>query len=932
MLRIDRIREPKDFVMKLIPYLNRIRQLWHSTLTRSYVILFLTAISSLAQTPTPVPMYDQITAAYQAGKLQEAEQKLQQILKTRPKEIRALSLLGAVLDSQKRYQEAEKVYKKALQLVPTSPQLNNNLGNHYLARRMTDEAEAAFLRAVAGNPSHINSNLQLATIKVEKRNGEEALKYLSHLPSAEQSTVQVQLLKAQAFFWSGQQSAADRILAAVGDQSARHSRLLFPLAMAFVGMEQYDKAERSFGQALETSPGSLEVLYNLGMASTRAGHLDRGQEIFQKALEKKPEDVDCLLGLARVYVGQGKDGTAVPLLVQANRLAPDRTDVLLLMAQATSNLGFYGDAAIAYERYLKLHPDDDVARRERGFSLMRSFRLKEGIPDLRQYVQKHPSDPVGYYELGVAESVYDKTRSLEHYNQALKLNPHLQAARFGRGVLYLDLDQPAKAMEDLQQFLEQEPGNVHALKQLGRVYLKMDRPEAAAEVLKKAITLAPQDESLYFQYSRAMRNLGRSQEMADALQQFEKLGGGKKTPVARRGLIDFFSLSPDEQRIRYVAGLKEGIRRDPNDFGLKAKLAESLLEEGKANDAVHLFEEIRQSASDVTILTQCGRILIEFEQYEAAKSMLETARKVVGFPKEAVLDLAIATFHLSSPGAGLKLLDEVPYPERTGDYFLLRAQLLDASGRFKEAVEALNESFHANPTRVDLYLQASQFLIKHERYQETIKLLRQASPFIRDVPEVRLVEAIALTSISHVEEGLEKLNQIRAQWPEWYLPYLMNGIYLQNRRHAAEAKPLLETAIALGAPEASAYYYLALAIMELSPADQEQVYHLVSHALKLDPSDPYILTLAGRNALARGEYDVASNRLQEAVRLNPEIIEAHFALSRLYRITGERKKMEFELSETDRLNKENPPTEHTESSLRNLLFSVRPALYRSAIR
>ena len=107
---------------------------------------------------------------------------------------------------------------------------------------------------------------------------------------------------------------------------------------------------------------------------------------------------------------------------------------------------------------------------------MRSFRLQEGIPDLRWYVQKHPSDPDGYYELAVAESVDDKATSLGHFNQALKLNPQLHEARFSRGVLYLDLNQPAKAMEDLQQFLKQEPGNVRALEQLGRVYSKWKSP------------------------------------------------------------------------------------------------------------------------------------------------------------------------------------------------------------------------------------------------------------------------------------------------------------------------------------------------------------------------------------------------------------------------------------------------------------------------
>jgi tetratricopeptide (TPR) repeat protein len=898
-------------------------------INRLISIVLLASTPMLAQIGTDSSVYEPITAAYQAGRFQEAEQKLREILEKRPSEVRALSLMGAVLDAQKRYEEAEGYYKKALEVAPNSAILNNNLGNHYLAQGMTDRAQTAFLRVISVEPRHVNANLQLASINVGKKKGQDALRYLGQLPPAEQATIPYRLLKAQALFWTGQKAQADNLIQQIQQQAPGDPRIAFSTGMAYVAMERFEEAEKAFGRALEAAPGNFEILYNLGLAATRAGHLDRARDIFLKALEKKPEDVDTLLGLARVYADQNKDGLAAPVLVHANRLSPDRTDVLLLMAQVTSRLGFHGDAATAYDKYFQLKPADDIARRERGFSLVRNFRLQDGIADLRWYVKKYPSDPVGHYELGVAESPDDKAASLEHYTQALNLNPQFHAARFGRGILYMELNQPAKALEDLQQFLKHEPGSVRALEQLGRVFLKLEKPQEAAEVLKKAIELAPQDPALYFQYSRAMRSLGNSREMAQALAQFEKLGGGKKRALPRQGLIDFFSLSPEQQWSRYLASLEEDLRQRPQDFEVKTRLAETWLEEDKTTEAIRLFEEIRQSASNGKILARCGHILIEFEQYEAARSMLETARKGEGFPKEALLDLTLAVFHVSGPSAGLKLLDEVPASDRNGDYYLLRAQLLDASDRFEEAVQALNQSFHAAPTRADLYLQASQFLIKHERYPETIELLHQASSFIREVPEIHLVEAMTLILMKKVEEGREKLSQIQSRWPEWYLPYLINGINQQNRRQATEAKPLLETAIALGAKEASAYYYLALATMELSPNDHARVYELVSQALKMDPDDPYILSLSGRNALAREDYALASKYLQEAIRLNPDLIEAHYALSRLYRITGDREKMEVELAETDRLTKLYLPGEQIPSPLRDLLFTVRSPSWKA---
>ena len=132
----------------------------------------------------------------------------------------------------------------------------------------------------------------------------------------------------------------------------------------------------------------------------------------------------------------------------------------------------------------------------------------------------------------------------------------------------------------------------------------MEKPQEAAEVLKKAIELAPQDPALYFQYSRAMRTLGRSQEMAEALAQFQRLGGGKRTAGARRGLIDFFSLAPEERRSHYLAGLEAGLRQHPNDGDLKARLAEALLEE--------------------------GRLLIRFDSLKKFGNRLPTARSLLG--------------------------------------------------------------------------------------------------------------------------------------------------------------------------------------------------------------------------------------------------------------------------------------------------------------
>ena len=297
--------------------------------------LLLVSAPLMAQTEAAPSLYEQIAASFKAGEYQKVEQQLRQILEKRPREVRAMSLLGAVLDSQKKYEEADAVYQRALKIAPGSVSLNNNAGNHFLARGMTDQARSAFLRVIAAEPLHANANLQLAGLSAKQKKGQEALNYLGHLPESEQMAMPVLVLKAQALYWAGRKPQADSLIQQVQKQAPGDPKVSFSLGMAYVATERYAEAEKAFNQALESSPTNLDILINLGLAADRAGHLNRAEEVFQAALNQRPEEVDVLEGLARVYAEKGDHASAIVLLVKARKLAPDRAEILLSLADSS---------------------------------------------------------------------------------------------------------------------------------------------------------------------------------------------------------------------------------------------------------------------------------------------------------------------------------------------------------------------------------------------------------------------------------------------------------------------------------------------------------------------------------------------------------------------------------------------------------------------
>ncbi len=698
----------------------------------SIVSSFLGGVLLFPQQREPQHAIEEATEAFREGKTLEAKQKLHSVLEGNPSDLGALVLIGAVLDADQHYSEADEYYQRALKIAPGSSQLLNNSANHYMASGDRSRARAFYLKAVAIDPQHPNANLQLARMNVEEKRGREALVYLNRLGNSESSDPVMLELRARALSLAGQCSQAGEIANRLESQPAGDWRVHFSAGAVYAGCKVYDRAEASFSRAFDADPRNFDVLYNLGLAALRAGHTERAASVFEIALNERPEDADCLYALAQADLQRDRVVDAAALLTKAERIAPERVDILLLLAQVSAQLEFFEDAAATYDRYLKWKPDDEVARRERGFALASAGQFRRALPDLNAYARKHPRDAMGLYELAIAESFEDRGKAMQSLDRALALDAGLTQARYTRAVLNLEEGKPATAVDDLRPLLQKEPRNYRILVHLGQAYLALNRAADAEQVLERALELAPDAPSVLTVYSRALEKLGRDQEAAVILSRVKQ---SRATP--RAGLIDYLSLPPAEQRARYLANLRKSVATDPKDFRWKIRLGKELLADGMTAEALEVFHELRPVISDPVALGEIGEILLRFEQYEPARPFLESAVSADPSLSAVRLDLATVLFHLQGAEVALMELDHTPEADRKGDYYLLRAEFLDSLGKIPEAADALNRGMRAAPTRANLYFQAGSFLLKHRMRQEAVALLDQATRIVSTMPTPR---------------------------------------------------------------------------------------------------------------------------------------------------------------------------------------------------
>ncbi|MGO8735325.1 MAG: tetratricopeptide repeat protein [Terriglobia bacterium] len=880
-------------------------------------------ISSLPA-QVPVSVYNQVIADLNQEKYADAEATLKPALNEHPRDAEALGLMGVILDAQKRYTDAEGYYQRGLRLSPSSPTFFNNLGNHYLAQSELEPATNAYRKVVEINPHDRNADLQLANICFTKKQGREALHYLAQLAPEDQASPNVLVLRAQALKLTGDSSAAERQLLAVLDQFGGDPRVSFSVGMLFAEWKSYRQAEGAFAKAQQAAPGNFDVLYNLGLAALEARDGEQAGQALHLALHERPDDVDCLIGLARAEDMQGHDDKAAEILFRSVQLAPNHPDVLKFLAGVTAKLGLYGVAASTYANYLKLHPEDEEARREHAYNLFLARKLAAPLSDLNDYAQKHPHDPVGIFEIGMAESIQHPDRALQNLNQALALDPHMTSARLERAHLLEHQGRVGEAEADLKMAAASNPNDFHAWDELGKCYLDAGRTEDALESMKRAVDLAPQDSVVLIHYSQVLMRAGQQDSARSVLARLksrQSKEGPQGIPVRRR---DDFSLELSLRGMPDLAALREIAAADPHDVQLQLRLGKELLSTGVIPEALEIFQRIKTSASDPRVLAECGRALTEAGEYKPAREFLSQALAADSGSAQTRFDLVIAVFHDAGAESALAELDQSASADQKGDYFLLRAQLLDALGKTADAAEALNRGFRFSPTRADLYFQAALFLIKHGQTRQMIDLLTQADHVVPDDPQLLLTRAMGYEMLREHEPALAQLTRLESKWPKWYLPYLIQGIILSIRIHPLEAIPVLQLAIALGADDAVTYFYLASALIDANTENVAEAQEAIDAAVALDPDDPFAQSLAGKIAYLGKNYPLALQHLGAALKIWPDMVEAHETRSATYRALGEKEKSVDDLKEVLRIKQQMPTADQSPPfPIGSELFGVR---------
>ncbi len=520
---------------------------------------------------------------------------------------------------------------------------------------------------------------------------------------------------------------------------------------------------------------------------------------------------------------------------------------------------------------------------------LRRGDLSSAEQTLRAELKAHPNDADALGLLGV---VLDNEKHFAEadgvYRRALELNAHSSALLNNYGNHLLNAHDLKGAQSVFLKLLAENPGHRNANLQMARIAIEQKHASEAMAYLDHIAESEQRGQDVALLRIEALYLSGRRGEAETVVDELAPIAGKDARVASSLGL----ALVDAHQYARAGAFFREAIEEAPaGEYG--------------------------QVAADI------GSRLLEADAYTDAQDFLRPVVAASGCC-DVRMELAIAVSHAQNPRAGLEILDSIEESQRTADYYLARAEMLDAAGQFPQAAAALNDALRAAPKRPDLYRQAVMFLVKNDRIAQAVSVAEQGAQMLPDDRDVLLLKATTLELAGKTPEAETVLGELQRRWPKWPDAWLTEGIILETYKKYEEARQMVEKAVALGARSPEAYFYLAESLLYTSPERIDAAEKNIRQAVALAPEDPWVRALAGRIAFAKKDYKAAVEQLQEAIRLRPNLVQAHYVLAQTFKALGRAQQSREELEQVSMIHQKSPNEEADTTDVKRALFQVRP--------
>ncbi len=442
------------------------------------------------------------TVALQQNDLQKADS----ILKSSAAECGGVSsfyaLRGVTDELSNRTENAEAAFLKAISLDPRTVRFKEQLGAVYLRNKKPQQAVQILREAATLDPANPAVKKYLIAAYAETDAWSEAVPLFSQLGEKLSASSDPALLLwfARALIETHQLARLDREFPASSVEMK--PSLLFSLGTLFAQHGLFQRAVEFFTQIPERDADDA-VCFNLGLAYSHLQRFSEARRSYFLAIDKHLENVDAYFRVGLDYGAEGNGRYALPWLFRAHQWAATRSDISYALIEQLIQLEYLDTAAAT----------------------------------LAQAVSGDPLLATAAADLQLGRG--DAEGARRGYEALIKQHAGFAPALIGLARADIAQHKDAEAKSTLLSVLTRNATDATALGELGGVEARLGNWEGASKNLRSAWMQDRSNPRIALQLSRAELHLGRAAEALKVLTAIEP--SMQRSPVYHRELANAYT-------------------------------------------------------------------------------------------------------------------------------------------------------------------------------------------------------------------------------------------------------------------------------------------------------------------------------------------------------------------------------------------------------
>jgi tetratricopeptide (TPR) repeat protein len=368
----------------------------------------------------------------------------------------------------------------------------------------------------------------------------------------------------------------------------------------------------------------------------------------------------------------------------------------------------------------------------------------------RQALAIEPQNARWLYHLArVEERLSDVDAAIATIGRSIELEPRYAPSYWRRGGWLLNLDRAVEAEADFRKAIEIAPGDPAGNTGLARALITQAREQEAAKILEQQLLELPDDPLIHLLLGNAYRALGRLDE-------------------AERHLLR----GQGESVIREDAWTANDILRFKLSFGAQIRMAVTLFGAGQMEQAIGIFERLRQrDPEDTRLLRHLGRAYMVVGRDEEGLATLDRGLELHPEDFKMLGEAAVAYHGAGKSEYALELLDRaLAIQPEDGLTLARRGVILQMFKRYPEAVESFRRALVQRPQDVVLLRRYGDCFGHMGQYETAVAAYRDALRFDENDAEVLARLGFMLNRLGRLAEAepaLDKALELKPGNPQW---------------------------------------------------------------------------------------------------------------------------------------------------------------------